>query len=112
LVLRRNYPFEEGIHVGDFDISVFHPSAPIHITKLILEYAFNNHSEDTPFPKGIRLESPSEGGFVTFSSEYPGAVGQGETEEDAIRDIQLAMELLKEEEKDPSGDVPWPEEFR
>lgn len=42
------------------------------------------------------LEPQEEGGFVAFSREYSGAVGQGETIEEAITDIQKAIELLKE----------------
>mgnify|MGYP001061522419 FL=1 len=44
----------------------------------------------------IYLEPQEEGGFVAFSKEYQGAVGQGETEEKAIRDLQEAIKLLKE----------------
>jgi len=56
----------------------------------------SNDTKDSPFPDGILLEPQSEGGFVTYSSEYPGAVGQGETEEEAINDLNAAIELLKE----------------
>ena len=112
LGLRRNYPYEEGVDLGSFDISIYHPSAPMRLTPYNLEYAYNNHSENTPFPKGIRLETKLEGGYVSLSFEYPGAIGQGETEEEAIRDIQEAIALLKEEEMNPSGDQPWPENFR
>lgn len=42
------------------------------------------------------LEPQEEGGFVVFSREFPGAVGQGETIEEAITDIQTAIRLLKE----------------
>jgi predicted RNase H-like HicB family nuclease len=44
----------------------------------------------------IQLEPQEEGGFVAFSREYLGAVGQGETEEEAIKDLQEAIQLLKE----------------
>lgn len=44
----------------------------------------------------VYLEPQEEGGFVAFSKEFPGAVGQGETDEEAIRDLQKAVELLKE----------------
>ncbi|RLI10109.1 type II toxin-antitoxin system HicB family antitoxin [Candidatus Bathyarchaeota archaeon] len=46
------------------------------------------------------LEPQEEGGFVAFSSEYPGAVGQGETEEEAIKDLEEAIQTLKEFLKD------------
>lgn len=42
------------------------------------------------------LEPQEEGGFVAFSREFPGAVGQGETVEEAIADIEKAIRLLKE----------------
>jgi len=44
----------------------------------------------------FRLEPQEEGGFVVFSREYSGAVGQGETIEEAIADIQSAIKVLKE----------------
>jgi len=42
------------------------------------------------------LEPQEEGGFVAFSREFPGAVGQGETEGEAIKDLEEAIQLLKE----------------
>lgn len=60
----------------------------------------------------IYLRSQDEGGFVAFSFEYPGAIGQGETEDEALQDINSAIELLKEEKSNPSCDVPWPKDFR
>ena len=42
------------------------------------------------------IEIQDEGGFVAFSKQYEGAVGQGETEEEAINDLEQAIELLKE----------------
>lgn len=42
------------------------------------------------------LESQEGGGFVALSTEFPGAVGQGETIEEAMADIQSAIGLLKE----------------
>jgi len=44
----------------------------------------------------FRLEPQEEGGFVAFSNDYPGAVGQGETEEEALKDLQQAISLLRE----------------
>jgi len=50
------------------------------------------------------LEPQEEGGFVAFSREYSGAVGQGETEQEAITDLLEAIKLLKEalEQENPS----------
>lgn len=42
------------------------------------------------------LDPQEEGGFVAYSNEYPGAIGQGETEAEALRDLQEAIDLLKE----------------
>lgn len=42
------------------------------------------------------LEPQEEGGFIALSKEYPGAVGQGETVEEALKDLQEATQLLKE----------------
>jgi predicted RNase H-like HicB family nuclease len=42
------------------------------------------------------VEEQEEGGFVAFSREFVGAIGQGETAEDAIADIEEAIRLLKE----------------
>ena len=42
------------------------------------------------------VEPQEEGGFVAFSREFPGAVGQGETVEEAIADLKEAIILLKE----------------
>jgi predicted RNase H-like HicB family nuclease len=33
---------------------------------------------------------------VAYSNEYPGAVGQGETEEEALKDLEEAIQVLKE----------------
>jgi predicted RNase H-like HicB family nuclease len=44
----------------------------------------------------ILLEEQEEGGFVAYSSEYPGAVGQGETEKEALKDLEEAIQVLKE----------------
>ncbi|MCK4820425.1 type II toxin-antitoxin system HicB family antitoxin [bacterium] len=79
-----------------------------HLGMDISTYEFT----DAPFSEGFLLEHQPEGGFVVISFRYPGATGQGETEDEAIKDIQDAIELLKEEEMNPSGDVEWPMEFR
>lgn len=42
------------------------------------------------------LEPQEEGGFIALSKEYPGAVGQGETVDEALEDLQEATQLLKE----------------
>ena len=42
------------------------------------------------------LHAEKEGGFVTFSEKHSGAVGQGETEEEAAHDLMGAIVALKE----------------
>lgn len=44
----------------------------------------------------ISLEPQEEGGFVALCKEYPGAVGQGETEDEAVKDLIEAIKVLKE----------------
>jgi len=53
------------------------------------------------------------GRFVarTSTSNF-NATGQGDTEEEALRDIKEAIELLIEEANNPSGDAQWPEDFQ
>lgn len=36
-----------------------------------------------------------DGGYVAFCVEYPGAAGQGETEQEAIRDLLGAVAAIK-----------------
>jgi len=74
-----------------------------------------------PFPSILPLEVRGElfsillipqtdGGTVArIATDRFNATGQGETEKEALRDIKSAIELLMEEESNPSGDVPWPE---
>jgi len=57
--------------------------------------------------------SQMDGSIVTRTSTSRfNATGQGKTEEEALQDIKSAIELLMEEEANPSGDVPWPENFQ
>lgn len=44
----------------------------------------------------ISLEPQEEGGFVALCKEYPGAVGQGETKDEAVKDLVEAIKVLKE----------------
>ena len=44
----------------------------------------------------LTLVPQEEGGYVAYSKEYPGAIGQGETEEEALHDLKEATDLLKE----------------
>ena len=63
------------------------------------------------FPIDVVLQE--EGGYMArYSNEKFAANGQGETEEEALEDIRSAIELLLEEETNPSRDLPWPKEFQ
>jgi len=53
-------------------------------------------SLDTSENISISLEPQEEGGFVALCREYPGAVGQGETEDEAVKDLIEAIKVLKE----------------
>ena len=44
----------------------------------------------------IVLESQEEGGFTAYVPSLPGCVSQGETKEDAIKNIKEAIELYLE----------------
>lgn len=61
----------------------------------------------------ILILPQSSGRFVTrTSTKRFNATGQGQTEEEALKDIEEAIKLLIEEENSPSGDTSWPEDFR
>jgi predicted RNase H-like HicB family nuclease len=44
----------------------------------------------------MRFEPQEEGGFVVYCKEYSGAVGQGETYDEAVKDLAEAISLLRE----------------
>jgi predicted RNase H-like HicB family nuclease len=53
------------------------------------------------------------GNFVARTSTNKfNATGQGRNEEEAMRDIRSAIEILLEEETSPSGDTEWPDDCR
>lgn len=49
------------------------------------------------------IESAEEGGYWAICPEVPGANGQGETVEEAKRNMAQAIKLLKEDENIESG---------
>jgi len=55
----------------------------------------------------VILEPAEEGGFTVHVPSLPGCVSQGESEEEAIRNIQEAIELYLEPVEDdlPSMDM-------
>ena len=48
----------------------------------------------------IVLEPSDEGGFTVFVPALPGCISEGETEEEALRNIQEAIELYLEPVED------------
>lgn len=44
----------------------------------------------------IVLESQEEGGFTVYAPSLPGCISQGETKEEAIKNIKEAIELWLE----------------
>lgn len=49
------------------------------------------------------IESAEEGGYWAICPEVPGANGQGETVEEAKRNMAQAIKLLKDDENIESG---------
>ncbi|RLG20360.1 type II toxin-antitoxin system HicB family antitoxin [Candidatus Micrarchaeota archaeon] len=45
----------------------------------------------------VVLEKQEEGGYTTYVPELPGCVSQGETKEEALRNIREAKQLYLEE---------------
>jgi predicted RNase H-like HicB family nuclease len=45
----------------------------------------------------VILEKQEEGGFTTYIPELPGCISQGDTREEALRNIKEARELYLEE---------------
>jgi len=45
----------------------------------------------------VVLEKQDEGGYTVYIPELPGCISQGDTEEDALRNIREAKELYLEE---------------
>jgi predicted RNase H-like HicB family nuclease len=62
-------------------------------SQTLLTIPMGKNIKDSPV---FFLEEQEEGGFVAFSRDFVGAIGQGETAEDAIADIEEAIRLLKE----------------
>jgi len=61
---------------------------------------------------GTLVIPQSDGSFVARSeTDSFCANGQGETEEEALRDIKEAIAILLEETENPSGEVPWPNDY-
>ena len=42
------------------------------------------------------LHKEEEGGFTAYSTKHLGAIGQGETEEEALQNLREAIEVLNE----------------
>lgn len=112
------------------DSSVYEPSEPLTLPLLDLGHIYAEADADikVPIPPIFPSIQPLEVRGAIFSiliipqidrkvvtristSKF-NATGQGDTEEEALNDIKSAIELLLEEEVNPSGDVQWPENYR
>lgn len=121
--------FPLGLERDNSDI-VYQPSLPITLLPLDIGDIFVDADADikVSFPPLLPSIQPLEvrgqifsvlmipqanGKIVTRTSTSRfDATGQGDSEGEALNDIKSAIELLLEEEANPSGDVPWPENFR
>lgn len=50
----------------------------------------------------VVLEPSDEGGFTVYVPSLPGCISEGETEEEALRNIREAIELYLEQTDDDS----------
>jgi len=90
------------VRLPEIDI-VLPPQRPSTIRLLEVQGRF--------FP--ILIMPESEEMFIARAeTESFNATGQGATEEEALADVQAAIELLLEEEANPSEGLPWPEDYR
>ena len=58
------------------------------------------------------ISHADEGFIVRVSTQTFSATGQGETHYEALQDIKSAIELLLEEEENPSRETEWPEDYQ
>jgi predicted RNase H-like HicB family nuclease len=61
-------------------------------------YSLNREEKEMRFK--IVLEPSDEGGFTVFVPALPGCISEGETEAEALRNIQEAIELYLEPVED------------
>lgn len=95
--------FEEAIQESPSEFSPAHsfvfvderPPLSVSFPRRLILYA-RIEAEESVTRVEVILEPQDEGGFVAFSTEHPGAVGQGETIEAAVDDLEQAIELLQE----------------
>ena len=125
----RQVMFPIGLEEDNSSVA-YQPSPPIILPSVDLEHIFPEGDADIKvpilplFPSIEPLEVGGQifpilvipqidGKVVTrISASRFNATGQGDTEEEALSDIKSAIELLLEEEANPSGDVQWPENCR
>jgi len=75
-----------------------------------LALAINNETEDNMKIK-VYLEPSDEGGYTVIVPSLPGCISEGETKEEAIKNIKEAIELYLEPVKDDFLAISNAEEF-
>jgi predicted RNase H-like HicB family nuclease len=64
--------------------------------------------EDIEMKLNVVLEPSDEGGFTVYVPALPGCISEGETEEEALKNIREAIELYLEnyeEDRTPTGNT-------
>jgi predicted RNase H-like HicB family nuclease len=57
----------------------------------------------------VHLRPEEEGGFSAYAATLPGAVGQGETEDEALADVRAGLEALIGYYLEAGRPIPWSE---
>src|SRR5438105_3997964 len=58
----------------------------------------------------VRFQAEHSGGFSVYSPELPGAVSEGETFEEARRNIEEALSSIVSSYRDAGESIPWVED--
>ncbi len=59
----------------------------------------------------VLLESSEEGGYTVFVPALPGCISEGDTKEEAIKNIKEAIELYLEPVEDDVSTMPYVEKL-
>lgn len=63
-------------------------------------------SEETPMKYTVILQRESDGGYVVSVPALPGCVSQGDSREEALKNIEEAIELYLEDVKAAGEPIP------